>query len=175
MENIRKLHRNGSIVDTRTPITLSTEHFFESFSDFHEDIDIGDIIFNPLGEGEEVDNWLEMEKQEEVAQKFKEKDHDVESINSIDENIEHNNNTLNKESESMNDVPGHVDFDTELFDEYKSQGEDELSVISSESYQDIKDDNKKITNDENVIFTVWTKFVSFAYQIILLNRGKIFH
>lgn len=193
--------------DTRSPISNSTEKFYESFSELpdNDDEDNSNFIENAFGiniiEPDEtvLDEWSSKDSVHKsdrglsdlsyTTENEDDKDTTTETATSVLEHInigDQYDEDLKKEltfakrhiEENINLQIKNVRENIKNFNEFKKLcEEDKLSdLLSLDSFGKLNvKKNKAEKNNvkyENTLFVVWSKLISFAYQVLQLNNGK---
>lgn len=183
-ENDRMMFDAVNTIDTRTPISASTDNFYETFSDLREGTSSHVFNYTPnvIDIDEKVlDDWSSKDSVFKSDRDLCEGcyDHiesiaDIKIISKMNENMDlcpeicepcEVENIL--EEEQANDIN---------LDEFNDKLSD---ILSLDSYGKLTlknctncNGNKTCVRFENSLQAVWSKLVSFAYQVVQLNHGN---
>lgn len=176
----------------RTSASLSADDFFESFCELQED-EGSDQETDQDTDSEDAysqeDSRTEIRFLEELKTLDNNKDDQsvTESVNSVVQNNKFNENitedlkdeiTLVKNSiaEEINYQFGTVEENMQCLTKFSElRSDDKLSELDCSSCGEecLKSVSARASQDSDITLkTMWSKLVSFAYQVIQLNRGK---
>ncbi|XP_062529260.1 uncharacterized protein LOC101742870 [Bombyx mori] len=187
-ESDSRLHYSSKYGD-ETILSISAEDIFESLADFHDETPDGfDDFHDDLSR---VDSVVGNSYKEDFKslEDFKDCNSCTETISVRDfKNVESADNLRNEANEmepflaNNFDIKSQIEYSQKDFKEIEnlmtpinSEEVSEVSSLVSVKVEDGCDEKPKHSSYEIVDFALWSKLVSFAYQIIKLNHGNCFY
>ncbi|KAM3964342.1 uncharacterized protein ACR2FA_001313 [Aphomia sociella] len=182
---------------TRTTLNVSNDEFFESFCELDENERLSQITGNDIGDPEDIFSQDESLIGKSYVEEFKSID-DIrndnscaESMNSVVENDNTENladdikeelksvkkniaENISIELEKVKENLQYLDNYNKLYDENKTSAVKCLNFTETPKSNNVRERVCRVDNDNN-LYIMWSKLVSFAYQVIRLNHGNCYY